>query len=529
MPPRVRFAPSPTGNVHIGNIRVAIFNWLFARHNGGHFLLRVEDTDRERSTPEAIRNLLEVLDWLKLDCDEAPFYQSQAVEVHRQAADSLVEAGHAIRLSDDDGGQAVRFRIPFNVEGFPEIQTDGPAEIAIHPDQPVSISLDGVSFAGVSKKGKAVPQAGCLAGFRHLEVLADDGTALFRLDDHIEAIFAGEPVVPVSGGTRINFTRRSVGFVDQIKGELRKPLDTMKDLIIVRTDGSPVFHLANVCDDAEQRVTDIIRGDDHVESTYRHLLLYRALGLKPPRYAHLPMVVNRQGKPYSKRDGDAFVGDFRAKGYLSDALFNYLALLGWSPGDDREKLTREEMVAAFTLERVQESAAQMDLRKLDNLNGHYVAELPFEMFLKQAHKAAVGYDWYPGETDPRFAKVAKLLQSRTKKLTDVADWGHFFCDLPSYDEKAARKTVGKPGIGAALADLANRLADCHWDAGSIEAVVRESTQDHEIPEGKLNQPLRVAATGSTIGAGIFETLELLPKSDALKRLRYAAQTYGDLD
>ncbi len=528
MSARVRFAPSPTGNVHIGNIRVALFNWLFARHHGGAFLLRVEDTDRERSTPQAIDNLLEVMRWLELDYDEPPFYQSEQVEAHLEAAQSLRRCGAAYELGEDDGPRALAFRIPYDDADYPEIQPVGPAEIAVHPDQPVSVSLAGLTFAGVSKKGKPVPQAGCLAGFRDLEVLDADGAVLYRLNDELEAILNGKTAAEIPGAAKLRFERRRVTFHDDIKDELSKPLDSMKDVVIVRSDGSPVFHLANVCDDAAQQVTHIIRGDDHVENTYRHVLLFRALGMTPPTYAHLPMIVNQQGKPYSKRDGDAFAGDFRAKGYLPAALTNYLALLGWSPGDDREKMTRAEMVEAFTLDRVQQTAAQMDLRKLENLNGQYIAELDFDSFLTLAQDAARALPWYPGDDDSQFHDVAQMLQSRTKKLTDVSEWQHFFRELPEYDEKAARKFLGKPEVCAALADLANRLAASEWTAEAIENTVHETTDAHDIKQGKLNQPLRIAATGTTIGAGVFETLELLGRDRALKRIRHAVTAHGAL-
>ncbi|MFW5803145.1 MAG: glutamate--tRNA ligase [Verrucomicrobiota bacterium] len=525
---RVRFAPSPTGNVHIGNIRVALFNWLFARHHGGAFLLRVEDTDRERSTPEAIDNLLEVMRWLQLDYDEPPFFQSEQVEAHLEAARLLQRRGAAYELGEEDGPRAIAFRIPYHTADQPEIRDVGAAEIDVHSDQPVSVSLAGLTFAGVSKKGKPVPQAGCLAGFLDLEVLDADGAVLYRLNDELDDILVGKTAADIPGAAKLRFQRRCVVFEDRIKGELSKPLDSMKDVVIVRSDGSPVFHLANVCDDAAQQVTHIIRGDDHVENTYRHVLLFRALGMTPPTYAHLPMIVNQQGKPYSKRDGDAFAGDFRAKGYLPDALTNYLALLGWAPGDDREKMTREEMIEAFTLDRVQQTAAQMDLRKLENLNGRYIAELDFGTFENLARDAARTLPWYPGDEDPQFRAVARMLQSRTKKLTDVAEWAHFFQELPEYDEKAARKSLGKPEVCAALADLANRLAATEWTAEAIENTVHETTEVHDIKQGKLNQPLRIAVTGSTVGAGVFETLELLGPDRALKRMRYAVTTHGAL-
>ena len=281
---RTRFAPSPTGQVHIGNIRAAIYNWLFARHEGGQFLLRIEDTDRARSTPVAVQAVLDALTWLGLNWDETPLYQSTRTAAHLAAAEQLLQAGHAYK--EDKGGTG---------------------------------------------KGECV---------------------IFRMP-----------------GTEMSFR-------DEIKGHLAKQAADMKDFVIVRSDGTPVFHLANVVDDIHMQITHIIRGDDHVENTYRHVALFRALGATPPKYAHLPMIVNAQGKPYSKRDGAAYVGDFRDKGYLPEALFNFLALLGWSPGGDRELMGRDEMARLFTFDRVLSSAAQFDLVKLLWMNGEYMRALP---------------------------------------------------------------------------------------------------------------------------------------------------------
>ena len=245
---RTRFAPSPTGNVHIGNIRAAIYNWLFSRHATEEIILHIEDTDQERSKPAALRTVLESLEWLGLDCDGEPLYQSTQRAHHLEVADRLLAQGAAYK--EDKGGTG---------------------------------------------KGECVS---------------------FKMP-----------------GTDISFR-------DAVKGGLTKKAEDLKDFVIVRYDGSPVFHLGNVVDDITMGITHVIRGDDHVENTYKHLAWYAAIGAPPPVFAHLPMIVNAQGKPYSKRDGAAYVGEFREKGFLPEALFNSLALLGWSPGDDREVMTR---------------------------------------------------------------------------------------------------------------------------------------------------------------------------------------------
>ncbi len=523
---RVRFAPSPTGNVHIGNIRAAIFNWLFARHSQGTFLLRIEDTDRERSTPEAIRTLLEVMDWLGLNYDEAPLYQTTQVEVHRQAAEKLIAAGHAYRHAkggEAGAAEAILFRIPWDAEAVPGVSTVGPVEVLVHAETPVTVSRGGIGYAQVSSKGKPMPQAGCLAGYQHLEIVDAAGTCRFRLDDHVADLLAGRQDFTIEGAAKLRFTRRQVMYHDLVKGDLAKPLDSLRDFVIVRGDGNPVFHLANVCDDVTQQITHIIRGDDHVENTYRHVFLFHALGAAAPQYAHLPMIVNAQGKPYSKRDGDAYVGDFREKGFLPETLFNYLTLLGWSPGDDREKLARTELVELFTLDRCQSSSAQMDLNKLLNLNGLYMAELPPDVFAARCRDYAARYPWSAAVEPAAFAEVAGLLQSRTKAFSHIEQWAHFFAVLPAYDEKACAKLLADKPVRDALNLVIEELADLAPDgftAAAVEAIIHGSTAACAVQQGKLNQPLRVAVTGSTIGAGIYETIALLGKERTLQRLRH---------
>ncbi len=430
---RVRFAPSPTGHVHIGNIRAAIFNWLFARHENGKFLLRIEDTDRERSTPEAVRTVLDALQWLGLNWDEEPLYQTTQLSRHRAAAELLLSKGLAYK--QDKGGTG---------------------------------------------KGECV---------------------VFRMP-----------------GT-------DMAFHDEVKGDLRKEAKDMQDFVIVRSDGTPVFHLANVVDDVTMEITHIIRGDDHVENTYRHVALFQALGAPVPRYAHLPMIVNAQGKPYSKRDGAAYVGDFREKGFSPDALFNYLALLGWSPGDDREKLSRAELVAAFTLDRVRSGPSQMDPRKLTHLNGLYLSELPLDEFARRVREHVAKLEWAQGIDEALFLKVCRLMQSRTPVYTQAADWKYFFAAIPDYDEKAVRKVLKAEGAKAAIEQARAALAASDFTDAGIAQAIRSTEAALGLGEGKINQPLRVAATGTTIGAGIYETLAVLGRDRSLARLDHALSTH----
>ena len=328
-----------------------------------------------------------------------------------------------------------------------------------------------------------------------------------------------------SGAATAAFTRREVYYHDLVKGELAKPLDGMKDQVIVRSDGSPVFHLANVLDDIAQGVTHIIRGDDHVENTYRHLLLFEVFHAIPPQYAHLPMIVNAAGKPYSKRDGDAFVGDFRSRGFLAPALFNYLALLGWSPGDDREKLTLEEMVAAFQLDRVKSAPAQFDIRKLSNLNGLYIAEMPTDAFTALAREYAPEF-----AAQPAFDAVAALMQNRTKVMDQVRDWRYFFADDFSRDEKNSRKQLTRPEIRAALAAFAEKLAGLSdWTEAAVMRLLEQTEAAAGLEHGKLFQPVRLAATGVAGGAELDRTLCLIGRDAVVRRMEAALALYQGVE
>ena len=449
---RVRFAPSPTGKVHIGNIRAAIYNWLFARHTGGKFLLRVEDTDLERSTPEAIQVLFDCMKWLGLDWDEEVFYQTKNVKRHLEVVDQLLASGHAYKVER------------------------------------------------TSREGKT----GVVTMFR----MPKEGT---------------------------------IEFDDIVKGHMAKKAEDIQDFAIVRSDGSPIFHIANVVDDIDQRVTHIIRGDDHVENTFKHICIFRALGAEVPRYAHLSMIVNQQGKPYSKRDGAAFVGEYREQGYLPEALFNYLLLLGWNPGDDREVLSREEMVKLFELEKVHVTAAMFDPKKLAWMNGEYIKKIPAAEFRDMLVRSSASEGSSSGSlgeyavslrSDLRDASeriawwdyLAAQIQVRTKFLTGLGDSIRCFVsdDFP-FDEKAVEKRLRKPGVKALLLDLVERFSKVgDWSAPALEAVVKELSQGNGM--GPWVHPIRVAVSGRGEGIGLFEMLQLLGRETTLARLRKAADT-----
>lgn len=422
---RTRFAPSPTGNVHIGNMRAAIFNWLYARHTGGKFLLRVEDTDRERSTPEAIETLLQAMDWLGLDVDEEPLYQSTRMEAHLEAAEKLLASGHAYK--EDKGG---------------------------------------------------LGQGECV---------------IFKMPE--------EDMV----------------FEDEIKGTLTKKAADTQDFVIVRSNGTPVFHLANVLDDIEQGVTHVIRGDDHIENTYRHIALYKALGAPVPKFAHLPMIINKQGKPYSKRDGDAFVGDFKEKGFLGETLFNYLALLGWSPGDDREVMTRDEMISAFELTSCKSSPAQVDLRKLQWMNGEYIRAMEPETFANIAHRELEG----AGVTlTPESGAIFELLQSRIKLPSEIVPASAFFFDDDyEYEPKAVKKKLLKDGVFQTLENITALFQSLeNFDQETVDKALHDYVEQSGLGFGAVMPPVRIAVSGQQSGPDLAPILAILGKEKVLGRI-----------
>jgi glutamyl-tRNA synthetase len=434
---RTRIAPSPTGNVHIGNIRTAIYNWLVARKMGGQFLVRIEDTDRERSTEAAVKTVFQALEWLGLDWDEEPVYQSSRRDAHLAAAESLLEQGLAYR-----------------------------------------------SDFGKPEQGECI---------------------VFKMPGH------------------------DLSFKDEIKGQLTKGADDMKDLVIVRSDGNPVFHLANVLDDIHMKINFVIRGDDHIENTYRHVALYEALGAELPRFAHLPMIVNQQGKPYSKRDGDAFVGDFRDREYLSDALFNFLTLLGWNPGDDREVFSKQELVEAFDLSRVQSKPAQMDLKKLTWMNGEHMKRLPHETLRDACGEKlqAAGISFEAGYLD----QVLELMGERIQFFSDIVSGASFFFgdDYPT-DEKNFRKRVLKEGVDANLAALNTAFSETTaFSAEELEVALNQTAEQLECGAGKLMAPVRLAATGQAGGPSLYETLALLGRETVLGRIQRVLSNHFPLE
>jgi glutamyl-tRNA synthetase len=456
---RTRFAPSPTGSLHIGGARTAIFNWLFARHHGGTFILRIEDTDRERSTEESIGEIIEGMTWLGLDWDEGPFRQSDRLALYKSLAERLIDSGNAYRCY--------------------------------------------VSAAELDAKRKEAQESGEV--FRYRREWASVNAA------------PGKPYAV----RLLTPDEETIEVTDLLRGVVSFDAAEIDDFVILKTDGFPTYNFAVVADDSDMNITHVIRGDDHLTNTPRQALIYKALSLDMPEMAHVSMILGPDGKRLSKRHGDTSVIAYRDEGYLPDALVNYLTRLGWSFGD-QEIFTREELVEKFTLNNVGKSAAVFNMEKLDWLNGWYIRNKPAKEIaaivlpiLKQRGINA--------ELDGKLAMIVKELGQRAKTLLDIADSiGYFYADEITFDEKAAEKFL-TPETGEILKDLSERIAPGEFTSDGLHAVFDKIMEDRGIKMGAIAQPVRVALTGGTVSPGIFEVMEILGKEEVLKRLEKAAR------
>ena len=434
---RVRFAPSPTGFLHIGSVRTALFNWLYARHTGGTFVLRIEDTDTARNTAESLRTILDGLQWLGLDWDEGPekdgpygpYFQSQRAHIYRRRVQQLLDAGLAYEREG-----AIRFKMT---------------------RQPIEV----------------------------------------------QDIIAGGVV------RALNET------------EMLDP-----DFVIVRRDGTPVFHLVNVVDDLEMRITHVIRGEDHLSNTPKHIALFRAFGAEPPQYAHIPMILNADGSKMSKSDPDpqkarlASLANYVQEGFLPAAVRNYLCLLGFSPKDGKEVRPIEEFVAMFDLPQILRHNAKFDIAKLTWMNGEYIRALPFEQF-RAAAKPFVG-----DQDDPR---VLRLVQEKIKLLKELPEKIHYFFteDYP-FDPASVQKSCSAPATSERLTQLAEQFAEAPvWDAATLESALKTLAARLGVKTAELIHPCRVAVSGVAAGPSLYHLLEVLGRDRVLARLRRAAERF----
>lgn len=462
-----RFAPSPTGYLHVGGARTALFSWLHARKQGGKFILRIEDTDLERSTQESVDAILQGMSWLNLDYDAGPFYQTQHFERYKQIIQQLLDQGDA-------------YYCYCSKEELEELRNQQLA----NKEKP--------RYNGCCRE-HAVPRAGV------------------------------QPVVrfknPLDGEVVIN---------DLVKGQIIVANKELDDLIIARSDGSPTYNLTVVVDDMDMQVTHVIRGDDHVNNTPRQINILKALGAKLPEYAHVPMILGSDGARLSKRHGAVSVMQYRDDGYLPDALLNYLVRLGWSHGD-QEIFTRAEMIALFELENVNVSASTFNAEKLLWLNHQYImnSDPAHVAAYLQWHVVNIGLDLSNG---PALVEVVKAQRERCKTLVEMAEASrYYFQDFAAYDEKAAAKNF-KPGTEDVLKALLEQFqAIAEWQGEALHDLVLQTAERLQLGLGKVAQPLRVAVCGTAVSPAIDVTLALLGREKTLQRLQRAISYIENLN
>ena len=456
---RTRFAPSPTGMLHIGGVRTALFSWLYARRHGGVFILRVEDTDRERSTDAATQVILDGMEWLGLTADEGPFYQTRRMDRYREVIGQFLQNGHAYHCyCSKEELEQMRNR---QIEAKQKPRYDGTCRNRTEPRPGVS------------------------------------------------------PVVRFK-----NPLEGSVVVEDVIHGNVVFDNMELDDLIIARSDGTPTYNFCVVVDDSDMKCTHVIRGDDHLNNTPRQINMLKALGAAVPSYAHVPMILGPDGAKLSKRHGAVSVLQYREDGYLPEALLNYLVRLGWSHGD-QEVFSMEEMTQLFDIKDVNKSASAFNPDKLLWLNQQHIMRATPERIAQylKPHLAALGVNV---TDDAKLAAVAKAQQERAKTLKEMAQNSlFFFQDVTSYDEKAAKKNLAAEAAGPLATVLAKLSALGEWTAPSLHDVVNQTAAELGVGMGKVAQPIRVAVSGGTVSPPIDVTLEVLGREAVLARLERA--------
>jgi len=451
-----RFPPSPTGSLHIGGARTALFNWLFARSRGGRFILRIEDTDVERSTEESVKAILDAMEWLDLTWDEGPYFQTQRLHVYREYAEKLVDSGHAYWCECTPEKLEIRRNAAMTEGRKPK-------------------------YDGTCRSKGLGPGPNRVLRFRS----PDTGTTFLK---------------------------------DIIKGSIAFDNSELDDLVIMRSDGIATYNFAVVVDDIAMGVTHVIRGDDHVNNTPRQILIYKALGAKLPEFGHVPMIHGEDRSPLSKRHGATSVMEYKNLGFLPEALVNCLVRLGWSYGD-QEIFSRSELIEKFTLENVGKSASIFTMEKLLWLNAHYIKEKSPEE-LAALLRPFLAERNYPDKPDGYIAGAVRTLQARSRTLVEMADAMRFYMvDEIEFDPEAAASFLTVE-IRAAFERLISELRKLDtFDEKTLEPVFRKIAEDLGMKLGKIAQPIRVALTGGTKSPGLFEIMELLGKQTVLARLQ----------
>ena len=480
---RVRFAPSPTGYLHIGGARTALFNWLFAHKMGGKLILRIEDTDTERLKEDSVSQILTSLKWLGINWDEGPevggdcgpYYQSERLDIYKKYADKLLEEGKAYYCF-----------------------------------------CSAADLEAQREKQRAAKQP-----FRYARTCRD-----LSAEEVQARIAAGEPYsvrvkIPVEGTITVH---------DLIHGDVTFNMDQFDDFVIVKSNGMPTYNFAVVVDDHLMGMTHVLRAEEHLSNTPKQLLIYEALGWEPPKFGHMPMILAPDRSKLSKRHGATSVEEFRSQGYLAEAIVNYLTLLGWGPGDERELFTLQETVELFELEQMSKKAAIYDTKKLTWMNGQYLSELPLEKILPEAKPffikdGLVTEEWFnDAANEAYFEKLVDVVRVRVKTLQEVADASaYFFKELEGYDEKGVSKHFKPENIAILEQCIAAIKADDVYDLASTEAAYNKIAADNGLALGKVIHPTRLALTGRTVSPGMFDVMVLLGKEKTLERLEKAVE------
>jgi glutamyl-tRNA synthetase len=466
---RLRFAPSPTGYLHVGGARTALFNWLFVKHYGGQFLLRVEDTDRSRSTEASTRAIFEGLEWLGLTWDEEVVYQGGNLERHRADAARLLERGAVYRC----------FCTPDEIDAR-------------------------------RKEAEAAGDA-------------------FKYDRRCDRLPADEVARRVAAGVphvlRFRVLEGETSWDDLVHGVITFPNKDIEDFVVLRSDATPIYNMAVVSDDIAMRITLVMRGDDHISNTPKQIMLYEALGASLPRFAHLPMIHGLDGKKLSKRHGATAVGDYRHLGILPQAMLNFLALLGWSPGNDIEVMTVPKMIELFTVEGLSKKAAIFDPKKLEWMNGQHLGLLASEVLAPLVTDALVETGAATREQlengNTWLLSLIELLKVRSRTIDDIVRQAiPYLSEHVTYDADAvAKQWKDRAAVVELLSSVRNTLSAVNrWEPQQIEEALRSDAEQRGLGAGKLFQPLRVALTGLTVSAGIFDVLVLLGRERSLARI-----------
>ncbi|MGB3093788.1 MAG: glutamate--tRNA ligase [Candidatus Zixiibacteriota bacterium] len=470
---RVRMAPSPSGFLHVGTARTTIYNWLFARHHKGKFILRIEDTDPSRSSREMIDAILEALTWLGLNWDEGPFYQSQRTELYQKYAQQLLESG----------------------KGYFCFCT--PQELEEKRKQAIALKAD------------------------------------WKYDRTCLKLSAAEKEEKIKNGApkaiRLLLPEGETSFSDLVYGEPRKENKELDDLIILRSDGTPTYNFACVVDDVDMRITHVIRGNDHIANTFKQVLIYNALGLTPPKFAHIPLILGKDKAKISKRHGAVSVMEYKEQGFLREAFVNYLALLGWSPKDDREILSTDQMIELFTLEGVNPSNPIFDQEKLEWMNGEYIRASDDQRLLDLALPFLIKENLVTDETARQkrewLLKYVSLFKERCKTLKEFAQIGKYFFEFDyQYEEKTAKKHFNSAEAAGRLSAYVDRLSALDsFEKASIEQALRSLAEEMQIKPAPLIHPVRLATSGTSTGPPLFDMLELLGRDEVVKRIKKAIE------